>query len=85
MLWRATQRFPMQQTPQINFTNHSNLHTGYKHSFYHDKQDKFDELFDKYHFTLLKYIDHPELIQEWKKNIDAGTYEKNLNRDIKLP
>ena len=24
-----------------------NLHTGYRHNFYHDKQDKFDEIFDK--------------------------------------
>ena len=42
----------------------SNLHNGYKHNFYHDKQDAFDELFCQYHILLLKYIDHPALIQE---------------------
>ena len=53
----------------------SNLHTDYKHKFYHDKRDKFDELFDQYHLTLLKYIDHPALIQEWKQNLYAAAYE----------
>ena len=41
----------------------SNLHTGYKHNFYHDKQDTFDELFDQCHLSLLKYIGRPALIQ----------------------
>ena len=55
----------------------SNLHNGYKHSFYDDKQDKFDKLFDQYHIPLLKYIYYPELIQEWKKYLDADSHEKN--------
>ena len=36
-----------------------------------------DELFDQYHITLLKNIDHPELIQERKQNIDATAHEKS--------
>ena len=36
-----------------------------------------DKLFDEYHIPLLKDIDHPELIQEWKRNLDATAYEKN--------
>ena len=34
-------------------------------------------LFDEYHIPLLKYMDHPALIEEWKRNIDATDYEKN--------
>ena len=49
-------------------------------NFYHDKGDKFDELFDQYYIPLLKYIDNPEFLKEWKKNIDAADYEKNLNK-----
>ena len=30
-------------------------------------------------------IDHPELIEEWKQNIDASNYENNLNQDVKIP
>ena len=30
-------------------------------------------------------LDHPELIEERKKNIDAAVYGKNLNQDVKIP
>ena len=58
----------------------SNLYNFYKHNFYHNKRDKFDEHFDQYHLHLLKDIDHPALIQKQKQNIDAAAYENNLNR-----
>ena len=47
-----------------NFHIQSNLHTSYKHNFYHDEQDKFDEIFNQYHIPLLKDIDHNAFIQE---------------------
>ena len=53
------------------------MHTGYKHNFYNDKQDIVDGLFDQYHTPLLKFIDHPELIQEWKQNLYAAAYGRN--------
>ena len=46
-----------------------------------DRQtDEIDELFDEYHIPLLNDIDHPALIEEWKRNIDAAAYEKYLNK-----
>ena len=30
-------------------------------------------------------LDNPALIEEWKQNIDADAYGKNLNQDVKLP
>ena len=33
----------------------------------------------------MDYIYHPALIEEWKQNLDAAAYEKNLNQDIKVP
>ena len=33
----------------------------------------------------LKDIYHPELIKEWKQKTDEAAYEKNLNKEIKLP
>ena len=53
---------------------HYYLHLIYKENFYHDKQREMDEIFDEYHLSLLKYIDYPELIEEWKRNIDAAAY-----------
>ena len=45
-----------------------------------------DELFHQYHIPLLKYIEHPAFITEWKKNIDSVSYE-NIYKQIyiKLP
>ena len=53
----------------------SNFHYVYQQKFYHDKQ----EIIEKYIwilYSLIKNIDHPELIQEWKQNIDAVDYEQ---------
>ena len=41
----------------------SDLHSGYINNFNHYKQEIIDELFCQYIKPLLKYIDHPELIQ----------------------
>ena len=30
-------------------------------------------------------IYHPALIEEWKQNLDADDYEKNLNQYVKIP
>ena len=30
-------------------------------------------------------IEHPALIEEWIQNIDAASYEINLDQDVKLP
>ena len=55
----------------------STLHSIYQKNFCHDKQDIIVEIFFyQYYLPLLKYIDHPALIQEWKQNIDSAAYEK---------
>ena len=41
----------------------SDLHYGYIHNFYHDKQEIIDDLFCQYIKPLLKYIGHLALIQ----------------------
>ena len=33
----------------------------------------------------MENLDHPALIEEWKQNIDAADYGKNLNQDVKMP
>ena len=37
-----------------------------------------DRLFIKYVIPQIKEIKHPAIIQEWKLNIDAAEYEKNM-------
>ena len=47
----------------MKFNIQSDLHFIYKQNFCHDKQDEIDELFDKYHKTVLNNIDYPALIE----------------------
>ena len=39
-------------------------------------------IFNAYIVPLLKDINHPALLQEWKLNLDAAAYQKNI--DAKL-
>ena len=32
----------------------------------------------------MKNINHPALVEEWKQNLDAAAYEKNLNQYVKI-
>ena len=42
------------------------------------QKKSMDRLFRKYVTPQIKEIYHPELIQEWRLNIDAAEYEKNM-------
>ena len=55
----------------------SDFHFGCNSKLYHDEHEIIDELFFNSLNPLLEKIDHPALIQEWKQNIDASSYEKN--------
>ena len=62
-----------------------NIHFIYKKNFYTDKQKELDELFIEYLVPIMDDLDHPELIEKWKKHIDADDYETNKNQDVKIP
>ena len=40
---------------------------------------------EEYLVPIMENLDYPALIEEWKQNIDAAAYEKNLYQDLKLP
>ena len=42
-------------------------------------------IFSAYVVTLLKYINHPALLQEWKLNLDALAYENNIDANMSKP
>ena len=54
------------------------FHTSYIKKWFNDKEDMIIEIFSVYVVPLLKKINHPSLLQEWKPNIDALAYEKIL-------
>ena len=45
---------------------------------YNDQTEGMGKLFSTYITPKIKEIYHPEIIQEWKLNIDAAEYEKNM-------
>ena len=45
----------------------SDFHFVYNQNFYYDQQNIMDELFHQLNLPLLKDIDHPALVTEWKK------------------
>ena len=61
------------------------MHIIYKLGFYKNKWKEIDNLFLEYLVIIVEDLDHPTLIEEWKQNIDADSYEKNINQDVKLP
>ena len=53
-------------------------HSFYSTDNYSDQTEKMDRLFKTYITPQLKEIHHPSILQEWKLNIDAKEYEKNM-------
>ena len=53
-------------------------HESYSTNTYSDQKEKMDRLFKTYITPQLKDIYHPDILQEWKFNIDAKEYEKNM-------
>ena len=52
---------------------------------YNDKKETIINIFGKYVEPLLKYVNHPALLQEWKLNLDAAEYEKNIDANLYKP
>ena len=43
----------------------------YKQDFYKTQHSEIDYLFLEYLVPVMKYLEHPALIEEWTQNIDA--------------
>ena len=46
------------------------------------KKDIIINIFIQYVVPLIKEINHPELLQEWRLNIDASEYERNIDANL---
>ena len=58
------------------------LHYFYIKTELNDKKKIIIIIFSEYVVPLLKAINHPALLQEWKLNPDASAYEKNIDASI---
>ena len=54
----------------------SNSHSTYTNQEFNDKKEEMINIFSTYVTPKIKDIQHPELLQEWKLNLDAAEYEK---------
>ena len=51
-------------------------------TYYDDKNDGFELLFKKYTSNYVLKSDHPDLIQQWKAEIDKEDYERKINKYV---
>ena len=61
------------------------LHSSYIQTEFNNKNKMTINIFSAYVVPLLKYINHPALLQEWKLNIDAAAYEKYIDANMSKP
>ena len=53
-------------------------HSSYSTDNFNNQKEEMDRLFSTYVTPQIKEIYHPAIIKEWKLNIDAAEYEKNM-------
>ena len=61
-----------------NLVVNKSLHSSYIQTEFNDKYKMIINIFSAYVVPLLKYINHPALLQEWKLNLGAAAYEKKI-------
>ena len=65
-----------------NLVVNKSLHSSYIQTELNDEKEMIINILSEYVVPLLKYINHPALLQELKLNIDAATYEKNIDANM---
>ena len=58
------------------------LHYSYIQIYFNDKKKIIINIFSAYVLSLLKDINHPALLQEWKLNLNAAAYEIDIDAKI---
>ena len=61
------------------------FHSSYIQREFNDKNKMINNIFSAYVVPLLKYINHPSLLQEWKLNLDNASYERNIDANMYKP
>ena len=61
-----------------NLVISSYYHSSYSTEKFNSEKEEISRLFSTYVTPQIKEINHPAIIQEWKLNIDAAEYEKNM-------
>ena len=65
-----------------NLVVNKSLHYSYIQPEFNDKKEIIINIFSAYVVPPLKDINNHELLQEWKLNLDAAAYEKQLCKHV---
>ena len=68
-----------------NLLINSNYNSSYTTQEFNAKKEQMSTIFNTYVTPQIKEINHPEFLQEWKLNIDAAEYEKNMEANMYKP
>ena len=63
----------------------SNYHSSYTNRKSNDKKEEMITIFSTYVAPQIEKIHHTELLQEWKLNIDAAEYKKQMKANMYRP
>ena len=61
------------------------LHSSYIEIKLNNRNKMIINIFSVYVVPLLKYINHPELLQVWKLNLDDASYGNNIDSNMSKP
>ena len=66
-----------------NLVINSNYHSSYSTQEFNTKKEQMSNIFNTYVTPQIKEINHPAFLHEWKLNIDAAEYERNMTKKYK--
>ena len=71
-------KIPSTSNTLKNLLLNKSLHSPYIRTEFNEKKEIVIKIFSSYVESLLKYINHTELPQEWKLNLHAAAYKNKL-------
>ena len=82
---RCINTIPSTSNTLKNLVVNKSLHCSYIPTEFNDKKEMIINIFSAYVVPLLKYINHPALLQEWKINPEDAAYENNIDDNMSKP
>ena len=59
-----------------------NLWDEFKYTYYNDKNNPFEILFQKYTASAVNKIYHPSIVEFWKSNTDKAAYQDKIRKGV---
>ena len=60
----------------------TSFHYSYIQNEFNVRKEEIIDIFSAYVEPLIMEINHPSLLQEWKLNLDAAEWERNIDSDL---